>query len=82
MRWRYRLTGAASAFVVRDLPGTGWVALQAGQQVTLLDRLTGERQFRFDVPVSDAGVGWFGSSDRGSLLVAVPTNGVGGPRSG
>ncbi len=73
--WRHNVRGHAGPLQVRNLPGTGWLTLQAGAEVTLLDRLTGNQEEHFTLPDGDGGDAWFGSSDKGTLLMAVPSYG-------
>ncbi len=67
--WRKSVDGEVGQVEVRDLPGTPWVSLKVGASVRVLDRLSGEERHRFTLPDQRA---WFGSSSRGTLILAVP----------
>lgn len=69
--WRHVVRGNGRVNV-RDLPGTVWIAVQVGSEVTLLDRLTGETHKRFRLPEGEWGPSWFGSGDKGSFVMIVP----------
>lgn len=76
--WVHTVRGRPGPLQVRDLPGTVWVAVQIDSEVTLLDRLTGDVAYRFHLPAGDWGKSWFGSSDKGTFLMAVPGYGAAG----
>lgn len=76
--WRHAVQGGIGPLHVRDLPGTGWIAIQVGDDVSVLDRVTGKQEYRFQLPDGGAGEPWVGSSDAGALLMAVPSYGSAG----